>query len=179
MYQNIYHCRHKNLIHLWDDTTGYRFFPYQQYAYIDSPNGEYTALYGNKVTKVTDVDAHEPESLYESDLNPAMRTLIDLYTDSSDVSTNHRILNFDIEVAKGVDGYSSVEDAVDHIMSIAYKFNGEYTVLILSNDEFNKTIPGVTVKSFTSEKELITEFYKRWAIMAPTVITGWNINGYR
>ena len=32
MYQNIYYERQKNLIHLWDDKSGYQTFPYRKSA---------------------------------------------------------------------------------------------------------------------------------------------------
>ena len=52
MYQNIFFERNRNLIHLWDDTLGYRTFPYKKYAYIKDPNGEYESMYGDRLTKV-------------------------------------------------------------------------------------------------------------------------------
>ena len=52
MYQNIYYQREKNLIHLWDDQRGYSSFPYTRYAYERAERGEFTSIYGDKLTKV-------------------------------------------------------------------------------------------------------------------------------
>ncbi len=52
MYQNCYYQREKNLVHIWDDKLGYRTFPYSRYAYEKADRGEYTSLYGDKLTKI-------------------------------------------------------------------------------------------------------------------------------
>ena len=53
MYQNIYYQREKNLIHLWDDQRGYSSFPFTRYGYMFvAERGEYTSIYGDKLTKV-------------------------------------------------------------------------------------------------------------------------------
>ena len=64
MYQNIFFERQKNLIHLWDDTLGYRTFPYQRYAYVKDPNGQHQSMYGDKLTKVFKWEKDSGEELF-------------------------------------------------------------------------------------------------------------------
>ena len=63
MYQNIYYQRERNLIHLWDDQRGYSSFPYTRYFYEPKyQRGEYTSIYGDKLTKIYKFKKDDPES---------------------------------------------------------------------------------------------------------------------
>ena len=54
----------------------------------------------------------DQSDLFESDVNPEIRVLVDNYTDSL-VSTNHRTMIFDIEVeVNGVSRYSEIENKI-------------------------------------------------------------------
>jgi hypothetical protein len=97
MYQNIYYERQKNLIHLWDDKSGYQTFPYRKYAYKKDPYGEYRSMYGDKLTKVGKWEKEDAEDLFESDVPETTRVLVDIY-DNDLPSVGHRTLTFDIEV---------------------------------------------------------------------------------
>jgi hypothetical protein len=88
LYQNAYYQREKNLVHIWDDKLGYRSFPYTRYAYEKAANGEYTTLYGDKVTKIYKFKKDDP-NLFESDVPETTRVLVDTYTDSDLPSEGH------------------------------------------------------------------------------------------
>ena len=81
MYQNIAFQKSKNIMHVWDDKNGHLQFPFKQYAYKKNAHGRHVALDGSKVDKVTSWDEIDVQRglIYESDINPETRTLIDLY----------------------------------------------------------------------------------------------------
>ena len=87
-YQNAYYQRERNLMHIWDDTLGYRSFPYTRYAYERAVKGEYTSIYGDRLTKIYKFTKDDPD-LFESDVPETTRTLVDLYSTSDDPSVGH------------------------------------------------------------------------------------------
>ena len=182
-YQNIIYEREKNLIHLWDDKRGYMKFPYQKYGYILDPDGEFTAMDGNKVTKVFDWDESDEQQklIYESDLSPETRTLIDMYYESDDVSEDHKELMIDIEV-EASKGFPIRELAEQEITAIAYYYKplDYYCVLILDKKGKVKRrkIKNVDILPFATEKELLTEFINHYSKLGVSIITGWNSNWF-
>ena len=97
MYQAVAYNRNSNMVHIWDDVKGHLKVKYKPYAYRKSSYGKHVALDGNRVEKVFDFDKDD-RGLYESDINPETRTLIDMYKDSDESSVGHRLLTIDIEV---------------------------------------------------------------------------------
>tara|TARA_B100000073_G_scaffold190754_1_gene157880 strand:- start:315 stop:653 length:339 start_codon:yes stop_codon:yes gene_type:complete len=97
MYQAVAYQKRTNTVHVWDDQKGHVQIKYKPYAYAPNASGQHIALDGTRLSKVTRFDREDP-ALYESDLNPEVRTLIDLYTDSDEISVGHRTLFIDIEV---------------------------------------------------------------------------------
>jgi len=180
MYQNIYYEQKSNIIHLWDDETGYSRIPYKKYAYKKSAGGTYKALDGTRLEKVKGWKKDEENLLYESDLRPDVRTLIDMYYQSDEMSTKHRIMFFDIEVQRDdAKRYSTVEDANNVINSIAYydTVHKQYTILLLDSTQekikLEKTAKGNIFKC-PDEEQLLLLFIKLWTDVAPTIVVGWN-----
>jgi DNA polymerase elongation subunit (family B) len=180
-YQNIAYQKSKNIMHIWDDKNGHLQFAFKKYAYKKNAHGRYTALDGSKVDKVTEWDDADVQRnlIYESDINPETRTLIDMYYESDDVSTNHRELFLDIEVSTE-GGYSTAEDAWQPLTSIAfYDKLGKQSVVILVDSKRklssfkNSTL---TLEVVQTEFELITKFLGYYIEINPTIITGWNID---
>ena len=97
MYQAVAYQQRTNTVHIWDDIRGHLQIKYKPYAYRKSSYGKHVALDGSTVDKVFQFDKEE-EGLYESDINPETRTLIDMYTDSDDLSVGHSTMFIDIEV---------------------------------------------------------------------------------
>jgi DNA polymerase elongation subunit (family B) len=178
MYQNIYYQRNTNTIHIWDDVKGYFTMPYQRYAFKPAVNGEWTSIYGDKLTKVFKYEKDD-SSLFESDVPEITRVLVDLYTNSDLPSDGHKILTFDIEVEMN-SGLPDTEKAENEITSIAVHDSVEdyYYVLILDK---NRTIqPSKSgnrlVAPFDTEKEMLSKFLDIYESISPTIITGWNID---
>lgn len=180
MYQNIYFQREKNLIHLWDDVLGYRSFPYTRYAYEKSEHGMFTSIYGDSLTKIYKFSKDDPD-LFESDVAETTRVLVDLYTDSDEVSTGHTILTYDIEVEM-LSGLPDTETAQNEITSIAMHDSAtdDYFVLVVDKDRIidNKKTEKATILRFDSERELLQEFLTIYETINPTIVTGWNIDSF-
>jgi hypothetical protein len=181
--------KYKEWIHLWDDgeknggTPYYKKIPYERYAYKFDEKGPFRTINGFPVKKVHRWSREDEESgmIFESDVKPEMRFLVDNYTDSEIPSKAHRELFIDIETDSSR-GFSTGMDAKYPVTAIAFysKFHNRYVVLLLDvNGEignFNAEIKGVQaeIKSFQSEAELLENFLYEWINISPTIVTGWN-----
>ena len=104
-------------------------------------------------------------NLFESDVPPETRTLVDQYPESEELSTGHRILTIDIEV-EVTDGFPYPEDANDKITAIAVHDSGEdeYYCFVL-DDKKKLTLQSkdnVIIESFESEFDLLQRFYLKY-----------------
>ena len=86
MYQNCYFDNKKQTVHIWDDEKGYFTLPYKRYAYVKDRNGHHISLYGDRLRKVYRFEPDTP-NLFESDVPPETRTLVDQYPESEELST--------------------------------------------------------------------------------------------
>ena len=178
MYQAVAYQKRTNTVHIWDDQKGHVQIKYKPYAYAPNASGQHIALDGTRLSKVTRFDREDP-ALYESDLNPEVRTLIDLYTDSDEISVGHRTLFIDIEVDIE-NGFPTPEEAQNEITSIAiYDEAGDQRyVWILDKDG---TVPSRKEGNFETiscrdEASLLQKFLLTYYEIQPTIITGWNID---
>lgn len=179
MYQNIFYDRNNYKVHIWDDKKGHYIVPYQNYAYIKDPRGQLYALDGNPVKKIKRWSKEDEAKgiIYESDITPETRTLVDIYGDSDEVSENHRVLFFDIEVeSKG--GFPVPEQAANPITSIAYyDVQTKMTVCLLLDPDRkmeDKITDDFCLYRYDSEEELLLDFIQKFRDIDPTVISGWN-----
>lgn len=184
MYQAIYYQRNVNAIHLWDDEKGYMRLPYKRYAYKKAANGKFVALDGSLVNKIFSFKDVDQTKLYESDIRPDTRMLIDMYYQSDDISKNHRILFFDIEVQRDENRrHSTIEDATNVINSIAYYTNidQEYNIFVIDSAVTTivkeQTDSGNIFKCPT-ESDLLMLFLKAWNKFKPTIAVGWNCDKF-
>lgn len=184
-YQNIFIERDPEngdprIVHLWDCKDGYLTFPYAEFAYCYRRNdtGEKKSLFGFNVTKTFSF-SRKDTGLLESDILPEMRVLTDTYIDSDEPSIGHRILFLDIEV-EAANGYPDPEKAGNEIYSIAL-YDGvtkEYTVLVSDAKNRSVTLPNATVHTFASEELLLDKFLEVWESINPTIVSGWNSEGF-
>jgi DNA polymerase elongation subunit (family B) len=187
MYQNIFITKRTenepSLVYIWDDTTGLKIHNWKKfnYAFKRDPNGKFTSIYGDQLKKVISYSYDDP-TLFESDLPRETRVLTDLYLEDDTPSKNHRILIFDIEVdSKG--GFATVEKADKQITAISAHNSIEdkyYAWLLDIDDRFNIhiKIDNTTVFTFKNEAEMLSHFMLWYRDFSPTIITGWNTNGY-
>jgi DNA polymerase elongation subunit (family B) len=178
MYQNAYYQREKNLVHIWDDKLGYRSFPYSRYAYEKSQNGEYTSLYGDKLSKIFKFKKDDPD-LFESDVPETTRILVDTYTDSDIPSEGHIILTYDIECEMD-SGLPDVEKAENELTAIGLHDSAtdHYWVLIMDKDGKMKESKNGnrTVIPFRDERDMCMKYLSLYEYINPTIVTGWNID---
>lgn len=184
MYQNIYYERAKNLIHLWDDKSGYQTFPYRKYAYRKDPYGQYRSMYGDKLTRISKWEKDESDELFESDVPETTRVLVDIY-DNDIPSVGHRVLTFDIEVEM-ISGLPNTKEAQNEITAIAAHDGATklFDVFVLDKERkvknnaknFSKDGREVTLHIFDNEKNLLLAFLNYYQEIDPTILTGWNID---
>jgi DNA polymerase elongation subunit (family B) len=176
MYQNIYYDRRINKMHIWDDKFGHQTFRYKKYAYVKNRVGNYVSLYGDKLKRVSDWDKDQPD-LFESDVNPEIRVLVDNYTGSDEASIGHKVMIFDIEV-EVTDGFPNIEKAENKITSIAFNDPILEKYFCYTLDPSNKLEPsnsGDIIESFKDEYDLLNAFFKKYMEIQPTILTGWNV----
>jgi len=177
-YQNIYVKRTKtnSEVHIWDDRTGYSKFQYKPYAYLKSQTGQHRSLYGDKLKKVNYWTGEDIQkgNVFESDVPIETRVLVDMYPDSEEVSTGHREVYFDIEV-EVTQGFPDPKEARNKITAIALydKTTDKYHCFILG-DVKNTDV----IEAFESEEELLQRFYQKYLEIQPTILSGWNIDGF-
>ena len=164
-------------MHVWDDKFGHQTFRYKKYAYIKNKSGTYISLYGDKLKRITKWDKDQTD-LFESDVNPEIRVLVDNYTDSDDVSGGHRTMIFDIEV-EVTEGFPDIQKADNRITAIGFNDprTDEYFCYVLDTKEkLNLDIKNnEIVKSFTDEYDLLNAFFMKYLEIKPTILTGWNV----
>jgi len=178
MYQNCYYQREKNLVHIWDDKKGYFNFPYTRYAYEKADRGEFTTLYGDKVTKIYKFTKDDP-NLFESDVPETTRVLVDTYTDSDLPSEGHTILTYDIE-CEMESGLPNPEEAENELTSIALhdSVTNQYWVLVMdkSGDMLERKTDKAIVIPFKQEEQMLLKFLELYEMINPSIVTGWNID---
>ena len=178
MYQNIYYQRERNLIHLWDDQRGYTSFPYTRYAYEPAQRGEYTSIYGDKLTKIYKFKKDDP-NLFESDVPETTRALVDMYSESDDVSEGHVVLTYDIE-CEMTSGLPNPEEAKNELTSIALhdSATNDYWVLVVDKEGVVKErkTDKATIIPFSDERDMLMKYLELYEMINPTIVTGWNID---
>jgi len=185
VYQNIFVERikeeKKEIIHLWDDITGYTCFDFERYAYKKSEYGDRKTLFGENVNIVKQWSKYDLDNglIYESDISPETRTLVDLYYESDSISVNHRIIYFDIEVevTEGIPNSKLAENTITAISLYCDSIN-EYYVYILDDNVKHIRNKNEEIVPFSTEEDLLLAFLSKWREMNATIITGWNIDNF-
>lgn len=183
MYQNIYiqRIQNKKIVHIWDDRLGYHKKPFNEYCYIKDPLGEYITIYGDSVRKIKTFSKYQWPKLFEADIPADTRMLVDLYSDSDEVSDGHREVFFDIEV-EHEEKYPDIETADMEITSITIyeRTLDEYRVFVLDrkNEMDSYEEDGVIVEPYFHEKDLLEAFLDTWHEMNPSIVSGWNIDQF-
>ena len=180
MYQSIYCDRKTSTIHLWDDLNGYVSFKDEPYAYRKSRNGKYKSIFGDSLERITKFNFRDP-TLFSSDIPVDTRVLIDAYADSDEISINHRRAYIDIEV-DSVGGYPNIEDPIKEVTAIALldEFKDTYYCFILDKDAVvqNENKDNTVILPYLNEEDLLVAFLKKWDEVKPTIVSGWNIDGF-
>ena len=183
MYQNIFisWTGAKPLIHLWDDQKGHTMLPFKKYAYEKNRSGTLRSLYGDKLKKIKYWKKEDTSKLFESDINPEMRTLVDLYHNSDEPSVNHKVLYFDIET-EVLEGFPDWHNPINRILSFTVydQEDDKYYVgvLDLNNKLTLKSKDNIDIEVFSTEDELLKHFILLVKQINPTIFSGWNIDNF-
>lgn len=186
MYKNIFIERGEqwgqDVVHLWDDALGYRTLPFSDFSYAYKPDkaGKHIGMTGVRLTKTKRFKRDDP-TLFESDLSPETRVLTDLYLNEDQVSNGHVVMFFDIEVSM-VRGIPKIETTENEITSIAFtdSATGEYIVHVLDKSGIytDRTNENVSVFFHDTELSLLYSFLDHYETISPTIISGWNSDGF-
>ena len=184
MYQNIYidSSGDDTTVYIWDDNLGLRTFNWSEfaYAYIKDPTGKYLTMTGDRVSKTRRFTRGNP-NIFESDLPKETRVLTDLYLHEDNPSEGNIVMYFDIEVSME-NGIPNVMKPNNEITSIAYydALTSEYNVLVVDTTKTYQscTKNGARVSFYESEVDLLHAFISEYETIQPTIITGWNSNGF-
>lgn len=112
--------------------------------------------------------------------------MVDLYYDSPDDDyPDHKILTIDIEVDIE-NNLPNIEIADNEITGISFfdHVAKKYTALILDkkqkigNKEIDTFDHPVDLLVFPTEMDLLEEFIMKWNEIKPTIVTGWNVDGF-
>jgi DNA polymerase elongation subunit (family B) len=178
MYQCIY-FEYPNKYFLKDDKINeWQEFEYQPTYYYLDPNGEFNTLDGKRVSPTKKYSKDDP-FLYEKDIPPTTRALIELYKNEDEPPSFHNILFFDIETEiAGALTADLIKEAPMIITSIAlYDVNlQQYFCYILDT---SKTITKIEkgnkhIIPCFSEEELLKLFLNKWEELEPTIVSGYN-----
>lgn len=180
MYQNIFVKTNTNQAWIWDDERGLIHFEYTPYAYKKDPNGKYTSLYGEKLSRITNFVKNDPE-LFESDVPETTRLLVDMYGESDMPSKGIVTMAFDIEVEM-ITGVPDPTLGNNEVTSIAYhdSATNKYTILVLDKKKKleRKTNENTSVIPCYDEKTLLLKFLDAIQEIQPHIMTGWNCDAF-
>ena len=122
--------------------------------------------------------------LFESDVAPEMRTLIDLYFDAADDDyPENRIVTFDIEVETDktfpdmdkADNKITGISVYDHTSKKYYAYILDPDGKISDKDYTNADGKRIILTSCINENDLLEAFISLIEQIRPTILTGWNI----
>jgi DNA polymerase elongation subunit (family B) len=190
MYKNVYVSSRteyqESLVYVWDDSIeengGLVTAPYREfsYGYRKDIHGVFTSMFGEKLAKVKNPRWGEP-GLYESDLPRETRVLTDLYLDSDLPSTGHKVRCIDIETdSEG--GYGDPmqgDKAITSISHYDYATDTRAVYILDTAGHLEASVEGnTTVLPFKTESELLDAYMAYHTANYPTIVTGWNTDGY-
>lgn len=185
MYQNIYIDSSGDetpTVYVFDDQKGLITLPWSDfnYAYVSDPKGKFLNMLGQRVSKTWRFVRGSP-NVFESDLPKETRVLTDLYLNDDTPSEGNVVLFFDIEVSME-NGIPTIQSPNNEITSIALydPLTQKYTALVLDKSErySNKTSDAVEIIFCADESSLLHKFITIYEEIGPTIITGWNSNGF-
>ncbi len=167
-------------IDLWDEG-GHEEIEWLNTSYIEDPNGEFTGLEGQKLSKTTSYSKKD-YGLHYHDMKPHQKFLIEKYGTNDNPSTGHREMFFDIECEiGGALTKEYIESAPMPITSIAWwdKLDDNWSILVWDKENL---IPATTwdkqrkkkIIPCKTEKELLAKFLKLFSDNYPDILIGYN-----
>jgi len=174
MYTNSYYDFDSNKIYIFEESGKIIEKNYSPYCYVKTTeDSEYMTIYGDKVKKERlNSDLKNRKDVFETDISPQLRYLIDEYYDKDKLPVN-KIIKIDIET-DSTGGFPNTKLADKEITAITCSFNKLYYVFILDNGNFSsKPKEDERFIICKSEKELLSKFILFYQKIKPTIITSW------
>ncbi len=183
-YQNIFidSTSDEQTAYIWDDTQGLITLPLSEfnYAYVRDPKGKYLSMTGDRLSK-TRRFVRGSENVFESDLPKETRVLTDLYLNEDAPSEGNITLFFDIEVSME-NGIPDTKNPNNEITSIALydPLIKKYQVFVLDTRQLyaDRDSDETSVYFCVDETDLLHKFINSYEQIRPTIISGWNSNGF-
>jgi DNA polymerase elongation subunit (family B) len=183
-YQNIFidSTSDEQTAYIWDDTQGLITLPLSEfnYAYVRDPKGKYLSMTGDRLSK-TRRFVRGSENVFESDLPKETRVLTDLYLNEDAPSEGNITLFFDIEVSME-NGIPDTKNPNNEITSIALydPLIKKYQVFVLDMRQLyaDRDSDETSVYFCVDETDLLHKFINSYEQIRPTIISGWNSNGF-
>jgi DNA polymerase elongation subunit (family B) len=184
MYQNIFidSTSDEQTVYIWDDAQGLITLPLSDfnYAYVRDPKGKYISMTGERLSKTRRFIRGTP-NVFESDLPKETRVLTDLYLNEDTSSEGNITLFFDIEVSME-NGIPNTENPNNEITSIALydPLVKKYEVFVLDKRQLytDRDSKETAVHFCADEVDLLHKFINSYEQIRPTIISGWNSNGF-
>ena len=169
MYQSIHFDKETKEITIFDDSSGYLNFKYKPYYWKKISNeSSFHSIYGDPVQQVY----RYSKEYFENDIHPILRTLVDKYYKTDDISVNN-IGYFDIEVSS-IGGFPIVEEGDKEILSITIGFNKKKYIFLKYDYVPDIDIDDVILYVFKTEEELFDAFCNFLNEKEITILTSWN-----
>lgn len=180
MYQAIYVDQKDRVAHVFDDERGYGVVKLAPYAYRKKVGGKYTSIFGESLERINSCNPYDTSLLY-SDVPATTKFLIDAYGDSDDASKHHRTAILDIEVCT-VGGYPDMATANQPVTAIAFYDSTSKRYICWILDEKREVESSedseTSVIQCDTEELLLSKFLDKWEEITPTIVTGYNTNGF-
>lgn len=178
MYQAISYNKFKQIIDIRDDIKGWIQIPYTPEYYKLDPKGTYKDIYGRSCRKVYSYRENE-EGILEKDIDARLKTLTELYKNSDEAPSFHKLCFFDIETEIGGKiTQEYIESAPVPVTSIAIydaTIKKRYVLVTDKTNRVNKfSKEDVLVIPFKREKDLLLYFIDLLKSIDPTILIGWN-----
>lgn len=185
MYQNIYidsSGDESPTVYVFDDQKGLMTLPWSDfnYAYVSDPTGKFFNMKGDRVSKTWRF-SRTATNVFESDLPKETRVLTDLYLHDDTPSEGNITMVVDIEVSM-VEGVPDVKTAKNPITAIAAydPIAKHYSVFVLDTRKLysDYTQDDKSIIFCPEERDLLHKFITFYEEVSPTILTGWNSNGF-
>jgi DNA polymerase elongation subunit (family B) len=183
-YKNIYFDRYESQIYLTSDDAGLQVMPFYPYGFIQTnQSSEIKSLFGDNLRLVQGRKALKDAldkgyTLYESDVRPETRFLIDNFLEDHRVATTNTIVFLDIETevsrSKGFAPPTDPFNKVTAITCIVYNTGEKVTFLLDEDDRYRNTNEYDFVRTYRSEMKMLKEFLIWWNSFQIDIISGWN-----
>lgn len=183
-YKNIYFDRYESQIYLTTDDAGIQQFDFVPYGFVQTNQpSDIKSMFGHDLRMIVGrKNIREAEergfSLFEADVRPEVRYLIDNFLDDDRVAKTNNIVFLDIETeASRTKGFAPPLDPFNKVTAITcIVFNtGEKITFLLDEDERYKNVNGYDfIRTYKSEMKLLKEFLIWWNSFQIDIISGWN-----